>query len=120
MHKITDTQAALLYHTLHGKENRADGTLLKAIFSEAWSTRDGEYLAYRTVFLRAARLAQSIAEKKPFATHNRQMAVLCALTLLDLNGHTVPATEENVKYILSYLGKEHSMETLAEWLESSF
>ncbi len=120
MHKITDKQATLLYHTLHGKENRADAALLRGIFAEVWATRDGEHLVYRTVFLRAARLAQGIAEKKPFSTHNLQMAALCALTLLDLNGHTVPPTEENVKGILSYLGKENGTEELAEWLESAF
>ncbi len=119
MNKITYLQAASLYETLHGQSGKTNLSLLKDIFSAAWSTKDGEHLYYRTVFLRAAKLCADIAEKKPFATHNRAMAVLCALTLLELNGLSLPPTEQNTKEMLSFSPTEEGIFALGEWLESN-
>ena len=119
MHKITYLQADALYQTLYGESKRTDLTVLKDIFSAAWSTKDGEYLCFRTVYARAAKLLTAIADKKPFPAHNRAMAVMCALSLLELNGITLSATEEHIKEMLSFPSTESGIAALGEWLEAT-
>ncbi len=119
MNKITHLQAASLYESIYGETDKIDLAALKDIFAAAWSTKDGEHLYYRTVFLRAAKLCRGIADKKPFPARNRAMAVLCALTLLELNGLSLAPTEQTTREILSFPSSEEGVFALGEWLEAN-
>lgn len=118
MHKITHLQAASLYETLYGKTAKINLSVLKDIFSAAWSSKDGEYLYFGSVYKRAAKLLLAIADQKPFPAHNGAMAVSCALTLLELNGKSIPPSEKNIKEMLSFPHTEEGVTALGERFEA--
>ena len=112
MNKITAQQAWLLYDDIHhGFKPRMEA--LQNIFKDVWASSDGVFLTYRTVFLRAAKLALAVGSREPFPSHNKQMALLLALTLLRLNSKPSSLSEEDAREILSLMRTRESEEAVA-------
>ncbi|HEX2792574.1 MAG TPA: type II toxin-antitoxin system death-on-curing family toxin [Candidatus Paceibacterota bacterium] len=74
---------------------------------------------YPTIFHKAAVYARTIITQHPFLDGNKRTGIMAALTFLDVNGHTITASDDDVfDEALAIATQKPEIEEIAAWLES--
>ena len=107
---------ALLVVEAGNKAAVRDEALLGRIINVPWQTFDDEDV-YRGLDAKAARLAYSIIDDRPFAGSNARIGMLAMLTLLEINGVTLHCGDDNiVAAARSIEAGEMTQGQLLEWI----
>lgn len=121
MKSLEYQQALLVYRRVMeetgGSPGIRDEGLLLAALARPRASFGGEDL-YPTLFEKAAALAESLVRSHPFVDGNKRMALACLRTMLKMNGYQVVASQDaKVQLILRIVGKQVTVQDVAEWLK---
>jgi len=73
----------------------------------------------RTVVAKAASLCFSLVQGHPFVDGNKRSGISAAAMLLDLNGYTLTASQQEFEDFAVFVATDHpSVEDIADWLTS--
>ena len=92
--------------------------LIESAVNAPFQTFGGQDL-YPTIFDKAAQLAYGLTENHGFVDGNKRIGALVLLTLLELNGYPVKATNaEFADIIMGVAASEKDEEDLMNWVEA--
>lgn len=98
-----------------GAEGIRDSGALEAAIQRPWGASFGQE-HFRSVFDKAAALAESIIKRHPFGDGNKRTGVFAAARLLDLAGYElVAADEELVRLALRIAEGKMEIEEISRW-----
>jgi death on curing protein len=74
--------------------------------------------AYKTIWLKAAALCQSLDHNQALVDGNKRIAWIFTKTFLRINGHVLGATDHEAEtFMLHMVAAGGSLEDIGEWLE---
>lgn len=102
-----------------GSHGTRDISLVESAVYRPQATFDGKDL-YKTVFLKAAALLQSLLKNHPFIDGNKRTALASAGIYLKENGYTLMNKgEEEVAFAVKVDNEHLSIEEISSWLEKN-
>jgi death-on-curing protein len=102
-----------------GEPGIKDETALETILAKPLVTFEGEEL-YPDIFTKVAVLLYAMINNKPFATANKQTALLCALFIMRANGYGIISTQDGLVELAegAETGK-NTVDNLVNWFRKN-
>ena len=117
---LTKDQVLLMHRWIYdyygGSRGIKDDGLLDSALKAPFQTYDGQEL-YPTVVRKIVRLGYGLITNHPFVDGNKRIGALALLTLLELNGYSIEATDQELTdIIMGVAAGQRSEDDLNEWV----
>lgn len=100
-----------------GSHGIRDLSLLQSIVHKPQSRFGGKEL-YNGIFAKAAILLEAIVNYHVFVDGNKRTGLICMARFLELNGHTMTATNKEIEEIVLFIAtKDLALENIGTWLK---
>lgn len=118
MRYLSPEQVLYIHHVLtEGAGLRDAGALQSAVARPRSGFDDKEF--YETVFEKAAALLHSLLDNHPFVDGNKRTAITSAGLLLEYNGRTFTATNEELEqFTRSVVTEDPTVDETARWIRA--
>ena len=119
---LTKEQVLLMHRWIYdnygGSRGIKDDGLLDSALQAPFQTYDGQEL-YPTVVGKIVRLGYGLITNHPFVDGNKRIGALALLTLLELNGYSIEATDQELTdIIMGVAAGQKTEDYLNEWVIS--
>ena len=105
-----------IYDYYGGSRGIKDDGLLDSALKAPFQTYDGQEL-YPTVVGKIVRLGYGLITNHPFVDGNKRIGALALLTLLELNGYRIEATDQELTdIIIGVASGQRSEDDLNSWV----
>ena len=117
---LTKDQVLLMHRWIYdqygGSQGVKDDGLLDSALKAPFQTYDGQEL-YPTVEGKIVRLGYGLITNHPFVDGNKRIGALAQLTLLELNGYRIEATDQELTdIIIGVAAGQRSEDDLNSWV----